>query len=632
MLSLAEIFRDSLPSVLDGFSFRQSQLDLAESITSVMKTGGTGVFEAGTGTGKTLSYLAPAFLSNDSVLISTGTKNLQDQLFHKDLPIIQSWFPGKRVALLKGRANYLCLRRLNINIRIKQKSATAESRLLEVRSWSAQTKTGDLTEVFDPEEQRELFALVTSTKDNCLGAKCPDYDQCALYRARDRASAADIVIVNHHLLFADLAQREAHISALLPEVSTVIVDEAHQVPGIARQFFGQRISSGQIGELMRDVEAELALLGNDDPACLSAVNGVGQSQLILRQRILGSDEQDFNRWYERENQTVVHEMDHALGDLADHLARVADRSEGMAQCARRALHFVDQFTLLTERNDLDPGMIHWINRSEKGFVIHLSPLSIADDIQRVIEQSRAAWIFTSATLSIDENFDHFSEEMGLEDFTSALLPSPFDYLSAVRAYIPNHLPQPGTDEHTIALMEQCLPLLSANSGRSFFLFTSHRALRLAAEQLRGFSRPVLAQGTRSKAGLLAEFRRLEGSVLLATQSFWEGVDVRGSGLRLLVIDKLPFPNPGDPVFDAQADVLRSNGLNPFVELALPRTVLSLKQGFGRLMRQEGDMGLFVLGDSRMHTRSYQSYVRGNLPEMQWLGNNEEAIEWLREIM
>lgn len=631
MLTLHETFTEILPGILEGYVHRPVQLSLAENIMSIIQSASTGVFEAGTGTGKTLSYLVPAFLAEGKVIISTGTKNLQDQLYGKDIPMLHPLFPQKRVALLKGRANYLCTHRLKTQLKLKQRNTTLESQLVDVRTWSAQTRSGDLTEILDLDEQPELIRLVTSTRDNCLGTRCPDYNECAVYRAREYASQSDIIVINHHLLFADLSQTEDHLRTLLPKATALIVDEAHQVPDIARQFFGQRISSGQMNELVRDVKAELTILGNDDPVTLTAVTRLEAQHNHLKNRVLGSEEKDFNRWCNAETTRQIHEVDHALADLGDQLAGVSMRSEGLAQCARRTLGFADQFAILTEQTELEDEYVHWIDRSEKGYVIHLSPLSVAGEIRTLVNKSGAAWVFTSATLSVNRKFDHYLEEMGLDGEISEIFDSPFDYAASVRAHILNDLPVPGRDAHTIALVEQTRPFINANPGRTFFLFTSHRALRLASELMADSPRPVFVQGTMAKSQLLAAFRQTSGSVLLATQSFWEGVDVRGAELKLLIIDKLPFPSPGDPLYEARAEALQNQGGNSFKELALPKTVLSLKQGFGRLIREETDRGLFVLGDSRMKNRSYKNYVKNNLPEMQWLEQPEEAIKWLRKL-
>lgn len=630
MQNLPDIF-DSLALTWPEYSVRKGQLELAVNIKSVMDSAAVGIFEAGTGTGKTLSYLVPAFMASGSVIISTGTKNLQDQLFQKDLPVLREVFPEKRVALLKGRANYLCPQRLKTNIKIHHRNEHLAHQLMEVRSWSTRSRTLDLTEILDPEENASLQKLVTSTRDNCLGSRCPEFNECPLYRAREKASQADIIIVNHHLLLADLAQRDDNIRSLLPDVTALVIDEAHQLPDIARQFFGQRLSSGQFTELLRDVRAQLSLLGNDDPYTSDFVNALEAQLVALKTLMLAGTDPHFERWLDEKSRHLILAVDQALAEMGNRLLGVADRSDGLAQCAKRALGMADIFALLTEQADPGGDYIHWIERTQGSYTIHLSPLEIGAEFQRVVRDSGASWVFTSATLSVDGSFRHFKSELGVDDEISAIFESPFDYLTSVKAYVPVGLPEPGSEEHTKQLVASCVPLIKNNNERTFFLFTSHRALQLAALELKQIGRPLLVQGTRSKIQMLTEFRESPRSVLLGTQSFWEGVDVRGAGLKLLIIDKLPFPNPSDPIYNAQSMVIRSNGGNGFTELALPKTVLALKQGFGRLMREASDTGLFVLGDSRIRSRSYREYVINNLPEMDWLDKHDDAVAWMREL-
>ena len=630
MQNLSNVF-DSLVHTWPEYSVRKGQLELAINIESVMESGAVGVFEAGTGTGKTLSYLVPAFIASGTVIISTGTKNLQDQIFQKDLPVLQKMFPEKRVALLKGRANYLCPQRLKTNIKIDHRNEHLAHQLVEVRGWSIRSRSSDLTEILDPEENEALQKLVTSTRDNCLGSRCPEFNECPLYHAREKASQADIIIVNHHLLLADLTQREDNIQSLLPDVKALVIDEAHQIPDIARQFFGRRVSGGQFTELLRDVRDELSLLGDDDPRSLDFVGALERQLMVLKQLMLAGNDPYFERWLDKKSRRQILAVDQALAELGDRLRVVADRSDGLAQCAKRVLGMADIFALLTEQADSVGDYVHWIERTQGDYAIHLSPLEIGAEFQKVVRDSGASWIFTSATLSVDSSFSHFKSELGVSDDISAIFESPFDYLNSVKAYVPSGLPEPGSEDHIKQLVARCVPLIENNDERTFFLFTSHRALQLAAHELKRIGRPLLVQGTKSKIQMLTEFKESSRSVLLGTQSFWEGVDVKGAGLKLLIIDKLPFPNPSDPIYNAQSILIRNNGGNGFTELALPKTLLSLKQGFGRLMREASDMGLFVLGDSRISSRSYRRYVIDNLPEMVWLDKQEDAVAWMQKL-
>lgn len=630
-MDVASYFTAELPRVMDDFVLRPEQVALAENIDSVIKNGDVAVFEAGTGTGKTLSYLVPALASEQTVIISTGTRTLQDQLYLKDMPVISKFFTDRRVSILKGRANYVCPHRLEVNLKVLDKDARYLPQLTRIKTWAASSDTGDLGEILPGQEDASFLHLVTSTRDNCLGRKCPRFDRCPLYRAREIACQSDIVVVNHHLLFADLAQKEENLTRLLPEAGAVIVDEAHQVPEIARQFFGQRITSGQLVDLVRDIRNELVMLGGDDPATLFAVNRVENATAALRSQITAGSELDFNEWVDGAGHDRIHDVDYALDGLREQLITVAARSEGLSQCLNRTANFADQFAWLTERSEPSSEYVHWIDRRERGFVIHLSPLSVAKEMHAVTSQPHQAWVFTSATLAINKGFDHFTSALGLTDAITAIFESPFDYPSRVRAYLPGDLPEPGSSEHTAALIDEVSPIIDANPGRTFMLFTSYRALNQAAGLMKDSSRPVFTQGHLPRNQLLMKFREETHSILLATQSFWEGVDVRGADLKCLVIDKLPFPNPDDPLFHAEAEIMERDGGNSFVQLSLPRAALSLKQGFGRLIREEEDSGLFIIGDVRLGTRSYRDFILENLPAMSWVEDRDEAIDWLQRL-
>lgn len=627
MSEIRQQFEEEIGTRLTGFVLRDAQIDLAENIEAVIESGSVGLFEAGTGTGKTLSYLLPAFMGDGTVIVSTATRNLQDQLLYNDVPLLAPMFPDRRVAVLKGRTNYLCPYRLDMHLRtINRRGESKLDQLVEVRQWAVTSKTGDLGEFMDLEEASDILGLITSTRDNCLGGRCPKINECPLYRAREKARLADIVIVNHHLLFADLAQRDENLQSLLPSADAVILDEAHHAAEIARQFFGERISSAQLMELVRDSLRELAELGNDEPTVLRAVSDLEQAGKRLSGAITESDETDFGLWLSSHGGTSIEGIDLALEQLTQQLGRIADRSEGIALLARRGAGLLDLFTLLTEVNEEDAQFVHWIDRRDRGYVIHLSPLSVAPLMAGAMSET-GAWVFISATLTVNQSFEHFSNELGLETDIKATFPSPFDYQQAVLTLVPPDLPEPGNSRHTQRLVEAVLPIILSHNDRTFFLFTSHRALNEAAELLHGLSRPVLVQGTMSRSQLMEKFRSLEGSVLLATQSFWEGVDARGAGLRCLIIDKLPFPSPGDPVFSALCRDAEQSGVSSFDHLSLPRATLALKQGFGRLIREETDRGLFVLGDPRMLTRRYRHYFIENLPEMRWTEDTAEAGAW-----
>ena len=630
MSELIDIFNGRLPGLLENYVAREAQQGFAEAVESIISEKGHGLIEAGTGIGKTIGYLIPILASDSTAIVSTGTRNLQDQIFLKDLPVVASLFPNKRFSILKGRANYLCSLRMRTNLKVVGKGAVFDH-LMEIRSWSSLTKTGDLTELLDPEDHPETMRLVTSTKDNCLGSRCPDFDQCAVYRARAKVSQSDLVVVNHHLLFADLAQREDALQYLLPNAGVILVDEAHRVTDVARQFFGQQLSSSHLVELVKDLNTEILLLGDDDPVTSRVVDLLEIALKNLKRDILESEEVNFESWRKQSSVDSLFAIDHALNGLINRLDLVSERSTALQQSQKRALRLADLFAMLTEEIANGGEYVHWIERRANSFSICLSPVSIAGSMRDVTSQSDASWIFTSATLSMNNGFDYFKSSWGLELAETQSFTSPFNYRDSVRGWLPSGLPDPGGEAHTSALVDAVKPLIIENEGHTFFLFTSYRAMKQAARLLSDVDKTLLVQGSISRSQLSKAFTEQPGSILLATQSFWEGVDFKGADLHLLIIDKLPFPNPADPIYEAEARRLSTEGGNSFVELALPRMIFSLRQGFGRLIRQESDRGLFVLGDSRLLKREYGHFVLGNLPDIQWLESLEDASTWLRTL-
>ena len=622
-----------LSRVVPDFVSRPVQIQMAETISDAISEGRNALLEAGTGTGKTYAYLVPLIESGKKVIISTGTKNLQDQLYFQDLPLIASLInDGYRIALLKGRANYVCPERLDKSLKVISGNGTTNflDKLVRVREWSSRTRTGDITELSDFHDDAGIVSMITSTRDNCLGGSCPRFDECPLYRARDAANEADLVVVNHHLLFADLALREENLVQFLPTVDAIVVDEAHQVPEVARQFFGSRIRSGQILELARDIKRELFLLGNDDHELLVSTNQLEQALENMNSLVRASGEiRDLSDWLENQGCDVVGGVDLALDEVMLGLEAAAIRSRGLQHCLQRANRLADQFALLTEPSSLDQDYVHWIQVHPRGFVVHVSPVSISSELSAHFNNPAPSWIFTSATLAVGDKFDHIRESLGLEDVIEKQFASPFEYEAQVLAYVPEGLPLPGTDLHTRTLVESLLPFFKVNPGKTFCLFTSHRALKLAGELLAlEDDLHVLSQGQLPKSELLRRFRRTSRCILLATSSFWEGVDLRGAGLKCLVIDKLPFASPEEPISRAMINSIAASGGNGFVEYLLPQAIISLKQGFGRLIRQESDEGLFVLGDPRVMTKSYGKLVLASLPPMHWTTDQSQALDHL----
>jgi len=593
---------------------------MAAAILRAIENSETLVVEAGTGIGKTFAYLVPAFLAGGKVIVSTGTKNLQDQLFERDVPTVRKALAtGATAALLKGRANYVCLHRLERaggEARLATREAAAQ--LHRIERFAAMTRSGDRAELADVAEDAAVWTHATSTRENCLGQSCARYRDCFVMRARKNALEADIVVVNHHLFFADVVLRDEGVAELLPACNTVIFDEAHQLPDTARLFFGETVSSGQLLDLARDARAELRAAGGASPELEAQA---GQLEKAARDLRLAFDVDAARMAWTQARRRPAFEgalaaLDAVLGRLAQSLEAQGERSEGLAACARRARESGARIERL--RAETDATQVRWLEVFSQTVQLHLTPLSAAAPFRRQLEGHPRAWIFTSATLAVGEDFGHFTRELGLEDARSARWPSPFDYARQARLYVPRGLPDnPNDAGYTDAVVDAALPALKASRGRAFLLFTSLRALRRAHERLQdaALAHPLLVQGTGSRSELLRRFRELGDAVLLGSQSFWEGVDVRGEALSLVVIDKLPFAPPDDPVLAARIDALRAREENAFSRLQLPMAVLQLKQGAGRLIRDFSDRGVLMICDPRLFSRGYGRIVRASLPPM-----------------
>jgi ATP-dependent DNA helicase DinG len=584
------------------------------------------VAEAGTGTGKTFAYLAPALLAGGKVIISTGTKTLQDQLFDRDLPAVREALDsGAQAALLKGRANYVCLYRLERAGQEGRFGSREElAQLRRIERFAARTATGDRADLADVPEESAVWLHATSTRDNCLGQDCPRYQDCFVMRARKQALEADVVVINHHLFFADVVLRDEGVAELLPSCNTVVFDEAHQLPETARMFFGESVSSAQLVELARDSRLELRAAGGASPELERRAARLDKAARDLR--LAAGEEPARLAWHlamrRAEFASALEALAAALQALAAPLARQAERSEGLGACARRAAEALERLGRLREGQGARE--VRWVEVFAHSVQLHLTPLSSAQLFRRQMEDHPRAWIFTSATLAVGEDFSHFTRELGIEAAATRRWSSPFDFGRQALLYVPQGLPaDPNEAGHTEAVLRAALPVLRASGGRAFLLFTSLRALRRAQERLaehfarEGLDYPLLVQGTGSRSDLLVRFRALGNAVLLGSQSFWHGVDVRGEALSLVVIDKLPFAPPDDPVLAARLEALREEGGNPFQALQLPQAVLQLKQGAGRLIRDEADRGVLMLCDARLLSRGYGRAVLGSLPPMRF---------------
>jgi ATP-dependent DNA helicase DinG len=603
---------------IPGFTARHGQQDMAAHIEHVLADQSVLIAESGTGTGKTFAYLVPALLSGKKVLVSTGTKNLQDQLFHRDLPAVRDALAVPvSIALLKGRANYLCLHRLErAELEVRFASKRESTQFLRVRDWASRTRSGDVSELAEVPEDASLWPLVTSTTDNCLGSACERYNECFVNKARREALAAEVLVVNHHLFFADLALREEGFGQILPGVQAVIFDEAHQLPEIASNFFGQHVSSHQLFGLCRDTVTEEIKENSAVPGLRTAAEKLEKAVADLR--LSFGPEPQRAAWGvlagRKGFHTALDEMRQRLMQLTDLLDPAAAKGQGLANCFRRASGYLDRLLLLGDNPP--PEYIPWYETTARGFILRLTPMDVATSFRGCMADSPRAWIFTSATLAIDGNFDHFRVQLGLEEAETGVWESPFDYKQQALMYLPQALPEPSSPNYTERVLEAALPVLTASRGRAFLLFTSHRALKLAAEWLPGrITWPLLVQGTAPRAELLDRFREIGNAVLLGTSSFWEGVDVRGEALSCVIIDKLPFASPDDPVLQARATAMEEAGRNPFRDYQLPVAVIALKQGAGRLIRDVTDRGILMLCDPRLLSKSYGKTFLASLPAM-----------------
>jgi ATP-dependent DNA helicase DinG len=608
---------------LPAYRFRTQQLAMAEAVARAIEARSPLLAEAGTGTGKTFAYVVPALLSGGKVIVSTGTKTLQDQLFQRDLPLVRDALKVPlTVALLKGRANYVCHYHLGRARQAGSFVSRADAGYLgRIESFARTSDTGDKAELTAVPDTAAIWAQVTSTRENCLGGECPHYSECFVMRARKEALAADIVVINHHLFFADVVLKDEGMAELLPACNTVILDEAHQLPDTATLFFGEELAAGQLAELARETEVEALHSARDYAPLPDAAQDLLQA--LRRVRLAAGDVP--GKWPHAEamrRPDLVAALDAlavALGTLTTELACQSERSDMLAQCLGRVRDVAARLARWRDRED--PDWIRWIDVTNRGWQLHASPLSIAEIFARQVTDSARAWILTSATLAVGGDFTHFQRELGLTDAATGCWDSPFDYAEQALLYLPRDLPEPNRFEHTDAVVAAALPVLKASGGRAFLLFTTLRALGRARDaiasalQREGLDYPLLVQGEGSRSELLSRFRVLGNAVLLGSQSFWEGVDVQGEALSLVIIDKLPFAPPDDPLFAARLEQIARQGGNPFLDYQLPQAAISLKQGAGRLIRSETDRGVLMICDRRLVDKPYGRRILGALPPM-----------------
>ncbi|MBY5991409.1 ATP-dependent DNA helicase [Ferrimonas balearica] len=619
---------------IPGFRPRGIQQSLAQAIVEAAEGHQTLVAEAGTGIGKTFAYLVPALLSGKRTLVSTGSKNLQDQLFFKDLPaLLKLMERPPKVALLKGRSNYLCHYHLNRRLTDLPDDPTLVDQLMRIRHWANGTPSGDFAELTSVPEGSLALTLAGSSNDNCLGRKCPEFERCCLKKARDKAMEADLVVVNHHLFFADMALKETGFGEILPTSELFVFDEAHQLPDIALTHFATSLSSRQLNDLAREMERAYAGPLRDCRQLHSGAQRLKAATVDLYDALGGESTGRGNLdWRALRTQSAVEQALSSLTEGLDFARRVL---EGQLSRDEGADHAFERAALLQTRLStfLIPAGHSLTVECQRGhFVLRASPLSVAEQCQAYYAQFQAGWVFTSATLTVADRFDHFIREMGLSSPKELILDSPFDYPKQALLCVPRYLPEPGQANLSQALAEVAEQLVKAADGRTFLLFTSYQMMHQVGEILaRRLSQPLLVQGMGSKRTLLSRFTQLGNAVLLATASFWEGVDVRGKALCCVMIDKLPFASPDDPLVKARSDAVLLRGGDPFNEVQLPQAVIALKQGVGRLIRGEGDRGILVIADPRLVARPYGGLFLASLPPMSRTRDLNAAVERLRTL-
>lgn len=610
-----------LAESIPGYRTRQQQLEMALAIETAILENKQLVAEAGTGTGKTFAYLVPALLSGGKVIVSTGTKTLQDQLFHRDLPAVRDALKVPvTVEMLKGRANYVCHFHLERSANEGRFVSREDANYVHViRNFVENSKTGDKAELIEVPENATIWPSVTSTRDNCMGQECNFYKDCFVMDARKRALAADVVVVNHHLFFADVMLRDEGVSELLPSANTVIFDEAHQLPEVAGLFFGEDVSTSQLLELARDAEAEYITTAKDCPALQEAANALEKSVRDFRlvfayegtrmpvQKALALKNFD----------SAYIEMQSKLQALTNILETQAPRDPALENCWQRGAGLMVQLQgwLAAENANL----VRWVEVFTQSVQLHATPLSVAEGFGKQLNASPRAWIFTSATLAVKSDFSHYIGQMGLSNANTGYWESPFDYGKQALFYVPENMPEPNSSGYSAAVAAVALPVVQASGGRAFVLCTSLRAMReihallKEAFEQNGIEYPLMMQGESSRSELLERFRKRGNAVLVGSQSFWEGVDVRGEALSCVIIDKLPFAPPDDPVLAARIDKMNEEGKNAFMEYQLPYAVITLKQGAGRLIRDEADSGVLMICDPRLISKPYGRRIWQSLP-------------------
>ncbi|CAH9061585.1 putative ATP-dependent DNA helicase YoaA [Pseudoalteromonas sp. CIP111854] len=635
-MSIQHVFCEQglLAQQLDGYTPRQPQIEMALAIEKTIADKGQCVVEAGTGTGKTFAYLAPLLLSKHKSIISTGSKALQEQLYHRDLPTLQKALKAtKTTALLKGRANYLCTYRLSQHVaHVPSDDPDIMHQLAMVAKFATETDSGDLADCVGIEEDAKVLPYVNSTSDNCLGKDCPDFQTCYIRKARLKAIDADLVVINHHLFFADMAVKDSGFAELMPTADNYIFDEAHQLPQIASDYFGESLSTKQLSDLIKDIRL---IYRSDIPDMLQlgkTLNKLETSVADLRISF-GADGGRGDWRVALADKLVCDALHRVISDL-DFLYQVLktclDRSDKIEHPFERVLKFKGQLERAFDVSQ--SGYSYWYETTRRFISVHITPLDVSSKFKEIVEKTQASFVFTSATLSVDDSLSHFNASLGLQPLHQSIVASPFDYEQQAMLCLPRYLPESRDDLMPHTLVKIAKQVIDAAKGRTFLLFTSYRVMHLVYEGLStALEYPIFMQGQSSKRIILEQFVRHGNAVLLGTASFWEGVDVRGNALSCVMIDKLPFASPDDPLLQARMKDAEMQGKEPFSTIQLPQAVISLKQGVGRLIRDNADKGVLVICDNRLVTRKYGQTFLKSLPAMKRTRSLETATKFLENI-
>lgn len=628
-----------LNDCLEDYQLRTEQVEMAKSIIGTIEDKSSLVVEAGTGVGKTFAYLYPALLKGGKVVISTATKNLQDQLFFNDIPKIREALKiSVKVNILKGRGNYICKLRMENTIQEGMFFNKEDAQHLQlIKAFSDNTDSGEVSEISEIPETSTIWPMVTSTKENCLGQDCEFYKECFLVKARKEALESEVLIVNHHLFFADFVLKDEELSEILPKANTIIFDEAHQIPLVASFFLGQSISSSQISNLIQDCQQGLKKYP-DTIKVLDALSKDLQEIIFELKKIVSPFPARLNinnlKNYENFEKTY-NSLIEKLELLGITLSKHSEENAELQKLFERSSELNIKFSSWLKKDNQNN--IYWIEVFSRTVQFNETPISISEQFNKFQEKSDSAWIFTSATLSINGSFDHFVKLLGLEKAITQYLQSPFNYSENAFLYVPKEIPDSKDELFNLVLVKKALPLIKASKGRAFVLATSLKSMEeigaLLKDELKKneINYPVITQGEGPKSDLLQQFKKHGNAILIGSLSFWEGIDVRGPTLSLVIIDKLPFQSPGDPVFESKIKLLSEEGINAFMSMQLPEAIIRLKQGVGRLIRDDYDKGVMVICDKRIIEKSYGIKIWKSLPPFKRTRNESAVINFLEEL-